>query len=128
MTIQSIMNQDASGKELVNFAQITARNLVKNRLKSSQLRLIFSEVRKIQALWMVEQNKTSALRRLSMLKPKLYYQAKRHSSMDLLRDVLCAAIDEVLKVTTEEQDERFQKFVDLNEAIIAFHKAEGGLN
>jgi len=128
MTIQSIMNQDESGKELVDFAHTKAKILVRNGLKSAQLRLVFSEVRKIQALWLVEKNKTKALRRLSMLKPKLYYQAQRQHAVEELKIVLCDAIDEILQAAPEKQDAGFQKFVDLNEALIAFHKAEGGLN
>lgn len=128
MTIQSIMNKDESGKELVDFAQAKAKILVRNGLKSSQIRLVFSEVRKIQALWMVEKNKTKALLRLSMLKPKLYYQAQRQRAVEELRDILSNAIDEIIKAAPDKQDEFFHKFVDLNEALIAFHKAEGGSN
>jgi len=127
MSVKTIMNQDESGKELVDFAQSTAKTLVRNNLKNAQLRNVFSEVRQVQALWRMENNKEKAIRRLSMLKPKLYYQSARERAIEPLRDVLCEAIDEVVKAPAEKQDEVFQRFVDLNEAILAFHKAEGGL-
>ncbi len=63
-----------------------------------------------------------------MLKPKLAYQAERAKPVAYLRDVLTDAIEEVLKAPPVERDERFQRFVDLFEAILAYHRSEGGKN
>lgn len=125
MSVQSIMTADSSGAELVTFAQQTAERLVKNNLTRSQIRTVFTEVRQIEAQW----GKPEAVRRLNMLKPKLAYQAARSNSVDYLREVLSAAIDEVVQAPTDEQrSERFQRFVDLFEAILAYHRAKGGRN
>ena len=124
MSVQTVMTADDSGAELVTFAQQTADILVKNTLTRSQIRTIFTEVRQIEALW----PKPEALRRLSMLKPKLAYQAARSNTVSHLRDVLRDAIDEVVKAPAEKQNERFQRFVDLFEAILAYHRAQGGRN
>lgn len=122
MSVQTVMTADESGAELVAFAQQTADILVKNNLTRSQIRTIFTEVRQIEALW----PKPEALRRLSMLKPKLAYQAARSNTVSHLRDVLRDAIDEVVKAPAQKQNERFQRFVDLFEAILAYHRAQGG--
>ena len=125
--ITSIMTADASGKELVQFAQETAQRLVRSNLRNTQIRNIFTEVRKIEA--MRNQNPTAAMRRLQMLKPKLAYQAARQRQVEGLRDVLIDAIDVVEAQTDEKKrSEAFQRFMDLFEAILAYHKAEGGRN
>lgn len=122
--IQTLMTADESGAELVTFAQQTAEALVKQNLTRSQIRTIFTEVRQIEAMW----GKPEAVRRLSMLKPKLAYQAARSGPVGPLRDVLSDAIDEVLTAPTGKQNERFERFVDLFEAILAYHRAKGGKN
>jgi len=118
------MTADESGAELVTFAQQTADALVTQNLTRSQIRTIFTEVRQIEAMW----GQREAVRRLSMLKPKLAYQAARSSTVNLLRDVLSDAIDEVLKAPADKQNERFARFVELFEAILAYHRAKGGKN
>lgn len=123
--IQALMTADESGAELVAFAQQTAEVLVKQNLTRSQIRTIFTEVRQIEAAW---GNKPDAARRLSMLKPKLAYQAARSNSVDHLREVLSDAIDEVLKATAAKRDQTFARFVELFEAILAYHRAQGGRN
>jgi CRISPR-associated protein Csm2 len=121
------MTQDASGKELVAFAQQTANQLVRENLTRAQIRGIFTEVRKIEALWSARP--TEALRRLNMLKPKLDYQTARIAAVKTLKDVLSQAIDEVNKAGDEtERSRRFQVFMDLFEAILAYHRALGGRN
>jgi CRISPR-associated protein Csm2 len=123
-TLQMVMTADPTGQELVRFAEQTALALVKQNLKSSQIRNIFTEVRRIQAQWRQEPDK--AVRRLSMLRPKLAYQAKRNKEVAGLRDVLTEAIDQVVEAPAEEREERFRRLADLFEAILAYHRAQGG--
>ena len=124
MSITTIMREDASGRELVTFAETTASALVRNGLARAQIRGIFSEVRKIEALW--AQDPTLAMRRLNMLKPKLDYQSERNPPVRGLRDVLTPAIDEVGRAETDdERNKRFSRFIDLFEAIVAYHRANG---
>jgi len=125
MSVQSVMTADDSGAELVTFAQQTANVLVKNNLTRSQIRTIFTEVRQIEAMW---NNGPEAVRRLSMLKPKLAYQSARSNTVSHLRDVLTEAIDQVVQAPVDQRDRRFQRFVDLFEAILAYHRAQGGKN
>ncbi len=134
--IQTIITADPSGEKLVDFAARTAEQLVKNQLTRGQIRNIFTEVRKIEALWEAESVKeptqrdyTKALRRLNMLKPKMDYQTARIPQVQRLKEVLSEAIDEVAKGTSpEDQTERFKRFMNLFEAILAYHRAKGGRN
>ena len=99
------MTADTSGKELVQFAEQTAERLYRDNLKRTQIRNIFTETRKIEA--MKTQDNQAAMRRLMMLKPKLAYQGKRHKEVSKLRDVLTEAIDYVVnEKDVEKQDKK----------------------
>lgn len=125
MTVETIMTGDDSGSELVKFAEQTAKTLVGNNLTRAQIRNIFTEVRKIEASW-DDENPGDAMRRLNMLKPKMDYQAARAKPVELLRDVLRDAITQVDAASGEERNRRFRVFMDLFEAILAYHRAKGG--
>jgi CRISPR-associated protein Csm2 len=128
MDVSNIMVNDTSGAELVKLARETAQTLVTNNLTRSQIRGIFTEVRKIDTMW-GGPRQADAMRRLNMLKPKLDYQTARSESVKVLRDVLILAIDEVEKATNEkDRSTRFHRFMELFEAILAYHRAEGGRN
>ncbi len=127
--IVAVMTNDPTGEEMVTFARQTAKTLVGNNLTRAQIRGIFTEVRKIETMWEDPKKKETAMRRLNMLKPKLDYQTARSETVKVLRDVLSAAIDEVNKASNgAERDNRFHRFMDLFEAILAYHRAEGGRN
>jgi len=115
--VSTVMTDDQSGAELVNFARQTAQQLVRNNLTRTQIRNIFTEVRKIESTWEAKPN--DAMRRLNMLKPKLAYQAERHRQVKHLRDVLTEAIDQVEKAPEGEREVRLQRCMDLVEAIRA---------
>jgi CRISPR-associated protein Csm2 len=125
--INRILTEDENGRELVTFAEEKAQTLVRNNLRNSQIRNIFSEVRRIDALR--TQDPEAALRRLQMLKPKLAYQAERQRQVSELKNVLTEAIDQITQIEGKnEQDKAFDRFMDLFEAILAYHKAKGGRN
>jgi CRISPR-associated protein Csm2 len=63
--------------------------------------------------------------KLILLKPKLAYAVGRNSKvkgLEILRDILGSAID----LVAEKKEPRFQNFCRFFEAILAYHKAEGG--
>jgi len=126
--IHTIMTADESGKDLVEHAERLADALVKNNLTRTQIHGIFTEVRQIEAMWRTEGRQAEALRRLMMLKPKLAYQTARTPSLAQLKDALNEAIDEVEKCPADRRDAAFDRFVDLFEAILAYHRAKGGRN
>ena len=105
----------------------------KAQLKTSQIRNIFGTVRKIEMIWQPNaepQEIAKAQRQLIMLKPKMKYQAEREFRRDSrstgvrdLAGVLSPAIDEI-----GNDRQKFLNFVDLFEAILAYHTAAGGKN
>jgi CRISPR-associated protein Csm2 len=122
--VKTVMTKDPSGEQLVENAQQVAERLVKADLKRAQIRNIFTEVRRIEAIW----PSPDALRRLNMLNPKMAYQAKRKREVSYLQEVLSEAIDYVNQAEEDERNQRFQRFVDFFEAILAYHRAKGGSN
>ena len=124
---------DKTGRTLVSEARALAKQAARD-LKASQVRKIFTEVRKIEALWEQREKRQAALRRLIMLKPKLAYQEKRQESKNTsplkpLSAALTAAIDVVAnEQNADKQDEYFRNFVDFFEAVLAYHKYFGGKN
>lgn len=114
-----------SAQKTVEWAQRLAKALKVADLKSSQLRNIFGQVRQIEMSWPLNDEKSGyagqANRDLILLKPKLAYQAERVSAVVALAEVLATGIDLV-----EGNRTYFQRFVDFFEAVLAYHKAEGG--
>lgn len=120
--------QAGDAEALVKSAEPFARALVSGGLKSSQLRNIFGEARKIQAKWRPDSE--SYRNDLILLKPKLAYQAARFRTrqsdpLTPLTSVLSDAIDLAIQDRAKERD-RFQNFMNLFEAVVAYHKASGG--
>ena len=121
--VVKIITQDRP-KLLVDQAQEAGKQLAGQRLTKSQIRNIFGTVRQIQLNWSPSLDgaeERARVRELLLLKPKLAYQATRESKVKPLADVLDVAIDQV-----EGQRERFQRLVELFEAILAYHTKYGG--
>jgi CRISPR-associated protein Csm2 len=122
---QIIRTNDA--QTLVTEAGRFGRELADKRLTKAQIRNIFGTVRQIEASWQSAEDSAVSLRQLLLLKPKLAYQAARSQPVGPLRDVLADAIDTVAEAKDpEKQLERFGRFVDLFEAILAYHTEAGG--
>lgn len=118
-----IITQDEP-KLLVDEADRAGRQLADKRLAKNQIRNIFGTVRQIQLNWspsISTEDARARVRELLLLKPKLAYQAAREPKVKPLADVLDVAIDQV-----QGQRERFQRLVELFEAILAYHTAAGG--
>lgn len=105
------------GKKLVERAEKLGNHL-SDKLSTSQIRNIFSEVKQMQKF---DENK------LNLIRPKLAYTAGRHRKKDReiggigdLQNVLDDAIQKV------DDDVKFQHFKEFFEAIVAYHKYYGG--
>ncbi len=109
-----------SPKLLVEQAEHIGQELARP-LSKSQIRNIFGRVRQIQFNWREEKDQAEAYRDLQLLRPKMAYQAARESAVKPLVKVLDRAIEEV-----GDSRERFQRFVDFFEAILAYHTKYGG--
>jgi CRISPR-associated protein Csm2 len=125
--VTAIITQDEP-KVLVDEADRAGKQLAEQKLTKSQIRNIFGTVRQIQSNWPSSpdpKEEKARVRELLLLKPKLAYQAAREPKVKPLADVLDLAID---KVTDQPADQRvrFQRFVELFEAILAYHTKYGG--
>ena len=105
---------EAGGAPLVSAAEKLGEKLARH-LKTSQIRRIYSAVKKIQMSDEFRHND------LILLKPKLAYAAARNDAVRDLKDALSQGIDRV-----GEDPKRFKNFVDFFEATLAYHKAAGG--
>jgi len=100
-----------------------------NDVKTSKLRRFYGEVKRIQSKGILDEKNS-----FRMLKPKLAYAVGREDQKNnpKLKDlfiVLSDAIDnvEIDKIDNEnELKKRFSNFVQLFEAIVAYHKFHGG--
>ncbi|MCC5917273.1 MAG: type III-A CRISPR-associated protein Csm2 [Cryomorphaceae bacterium] len=105
------------------------RNRDFGSLKSSQIRKFYGEVKRIQTHG-IEKNKMA----FKMLKPKLAYAVGRQKGADQTKinsfyQVISQAMDAVEIDNTSSPEElnfRFKNFVNLFEAIVAYHKYHGG--
>lgn len=105
---------EGDAEKLVATAEKIGRYLANKKLSTSQIRNIFGEIKRIEASG-YDRN------RLILLKPRLAYAAGRHGgAVKDLRDVLMTAIDAV------DDTKKFDYFVNFFEAILAYHRDEGG--
>jgi CRISPR-associated protein Csm2 len=115
---------------LVKEADRFGKELAEDKLSKSQIRNAYGTVRQIRAVWTDDVEDTEEvrkqLRKVLLLKPRLAYQAKRDKDQKLkpLADVLTVAIDRVADgETSKQQTAHFGCFVDMFEAILAYHTA-----
>lgn len=128
--IQTIITDPEGAQTLVQYADQLGKQLKDNGLTTSQIRALFGEVRQIQAQWeMGGEQQALARRRLTLLKPKMAYRARkeRGRAVQMLVDELEPALDLVIaEKDSKQQAAHFQHFVEFFEAILAYHKSYGG--
>ncbi|RIK43193.1 MAG: type III-A CRISPR-associated protein Csm2 [Chloroflexi bacterium] len=128
--IHTIITDADGAQTLVQYADRVGKQLKDSGLTTSQIRAVFGEVRQIQAQWqMGEQQQALARRRLTLLKPKMAYRARRERgrAVEMLVAELEPALDVVIAESdAERQSVYFGHFVEFFEAILAYHKAYGG--
>ncbi len=125
--IKTIIQKDQP-EMLVKFAEDEGRELAHRRLTTSQIRHVFGQVRQIEAMWRIPTQHQQAERLLLLLKPRMAYQAAKENNEGVarLRDTLTKAIDAVYESTSAgdaEREQRFRRFTELFEALLAYHKA-----
>ena len=128
--IQTLIIDPDGAQTLVQYADRVGKQLKDSGLTTSQIRALFGEVRQIQAQWeMDEQQQALARRRLTLLKPKMAYRARKERGRAV--EMLVAELEPALDVVIAEKDRArqalyFRHFVEFFEAILAYHKAYGG--
>lgn len=114
-------------KDTIDFTEKFGQYLAKppkeskgGALSTSQIRTAYGEITRLKMRF----NLSEAL----MIKPKMAYAAKRannETSSDLER-VISAGIDAVANASIDQQEKVFNNLANLFEAILAYHKANGG--
>jgi CRISPR-associated protein Csm2 len=115
---------DGNTDLLIKRAKEIGKALKDAGLSMAQIRGIFGTVRRIEMRWTEkapEETREKAMRQLLLLQPKLEYQARRQKQVKGLKDVLIPAIEQV-----QGDRNRFGRFVEFFEAILAYHVAAGG--
>lgn len=109
--------EDRYGEMLFEYAEKVGKKAKEDRITVSQIRKIFSEVKKL------EYDEEGNYRyRLRIVKSQMAYTAGRFSNLKDFRNIFNVLIDETLK-GGEEELKRFKNFF---EAVIAYHRAYGG--
>lgn len=127
--IKLIITDPNQTQLLVQQADQFGRALKESGLTTSQIRALFGEVRQIEAMWDTDGQHPQALKRLILLKPKMAYRSRkeRGRGVEELVKVLEPALDHVVtEKNSDQQRQRFTRFVEFFEAILAYHKAAGG--
>jgi CRISPR-associated protein Csm2 len=124
--LRKIITQADAAELTVRTAETLGKQLAEAKLTTSQIRAVFGEVRQIEGMWsssMDDKTKQQAKRRLILLKPKMAYRARKEQGrgVEQLVGVLSPAVDLV-----NNDDANFARFVEFFEAILAYHKANGG--
>mgnify|MGYP000285276639 CR=1 FL=1 len=126
MLDKNVINQWVdSGPTTKLIAQVEdfGRGLKHNKLSTSQIRQVFTRLKSIEAKGITE-HQTEFL----MLKPFISYAASRFNARGLqdLKQAMDIGIDKVMAQGNTSLQTRFANFCSLFEAILAYHKAEGG--
>lgn len=110
-------------KETILFADDFGKFAATNGLTTSQIRIAFGELRKIQMNGFKDE-KTSFI----MLKAKLAYAVKRHDKPGLSEfyKLFSTAYDVVDTNNIEIGTKQFDNLLQIIEAVLAYHKFHGG--
>jgi len=117
---------------LVTVADRVGKLLKEQRLTTNQIRNVYGTVRQIQMRW--PSNPEKSYRDAVLLRPKMAYFAEREKrskggggsdGMETLQSVLEPAL-KYLTADNQPSRERFDRFTEFFEAIVAYHKKYGG--
>lgn len=115
---------DKIDNDTIEFADEFGRHLKENELSTSQIRIPFGEMRKIQMNGF--EKETSAF---LLLKAKLAYAAKRHKEkkgVEELYQLFVRLYDAVNKEDITAGTIHFKNLLNVMEAVLAYHKYHGG--
>lgn len=110
---------DKADKDLVDFAEKAGKYMAKNGLTNSKIRNVYGEIIRIKMRTF--ENEESSF---YLLRPKVAYalgRERKNKGLEMFKLVFDAAFDFVSDGKT------YQNFCNLIEAILAYHKANGGI-
>lgn len=113
--------KDDNIKEIIKIAEEIVECEEIKKVKTNQVRRIYSPVVKIQN--QLEGNDGSWERELFMLKPRVIYAASRESKLNPLKDAILQFIEIIEKENEEKTKKQAVKnFCLFMEAVVAYHK------
>ena len=116
---QSTWITEGADEDLVVFAEQKGKELKDGGLTNAKIRSIYGEIKRIQGSKNFEKSKSS----FYLLKPKVAYAAGRepgNRGLKLFKQIF----DESYKYVND--DKTYNNFCNLMEAILAYHRANGG--
>lgn len=105
-------------KEMITFVENAGMYMAKNGLTNSKIRSIYGEIKRIQ-MSEFEKEKTS----FYLLKPKVAYalgRDEKNKGLKLFKEIFDTCFPYVMDTKT------YKNFCNLIEAVLAYHKANGG--
>ena len=109
---------EGADPKLPDFAEALGEYMAKNRLTNSKIRSIYGEIKRIQ-MGKFEQEKASFF----LLRPKVAYALGRDDKNRGLQ-LFKLIFDKAYPLVHDQKT--YQNFCNLIEAILAYHKANGG--
>lgn len=106
--------------KLVTIADHLGSEFVNAKIGTSQIRNVFSEIKRIQQGWKKDKSFDQLKRDLILLKPKLAYASGRKVNIGPFKNALEDAVDAVINST--KQEDAVDNFFELTEAMVAYHK------
>jgi CRISPR-associated protein Csm2 len=105
---------------------------INSQLTTTKLRNFFGEVKRIQIRLGFENGFENETANILMLKPKLAYAVGKETDKNnqlkvkMFFEQFSMALDAIDVENPEEGKKHFKNFVQLMEAVVAYHKAKGG--
>ena len=115
---QSTWITKEANKELVDFAEKMGKYMANNGLTNSKIRSIYGEIKRIQ-MGEFEKEKAS----FYLLRPKVAYALGRDANNKGLQ--LFKLVFDTCSTDVSDQ-KTYQNFCNLIEAVLAYHKSNGG--
>lgn len=110
---------DGEVEALISLAEELAKNSGATR---TSVRRLYGEARRIDFL--LDQDRARALRRARLLEPRLVYQTKRaqreKQNLGEIASALIAMIRQLKHDDPHEEEQRFRRFVEFFEAVVAY--------
>ena len=122
--VKELIANDKPDQLVLQAEQIGQR--LARQVTTNQIRNIFGTVRQIEMNWRAKPE--DSYRQAVLLKPKIGYAAARERGQGMkdLEAVLVPGLDAMMEGKIEQRQERFMRFVQFFEAILAYHKKYGG--
>jgi CRISPR type III-A-associated protein Csm2 len=122
---QTIIEMVENGIQELAPLESLARDLVKNDVKTNQIRKLFGAIRQIEAKGFGKEGNDTVVD-VKMLEPRLAYaygkaSGKSKIGLEILYNNLKTPIQRI-----GNDEKKFKNFVKTMEAIVAYHKANGG--